>query len=377
MSPLIIAQFTICGICLAIGLLHVAIYSRMPQRRADLFFALMCFSTAAGAFFEGLAYQAGTIDGYNSVYRLQVDAQALLWFFMVWFIAEFTGAARRWLAVLVAAIYGLCLFVNIFSAYGILYSNIETLKTSLLPWGEQIVYAHGPANPLRLIADAGWLLMIYLMIESCVRLARGGQKQRAVFFGISLFVCLGPAYLHGTLVDLGLLAPPFYVSIGFMALIFVMSGYLVKEVVMASELSREVAANEKRWRSLMQNVNLLVIGLDPQGIIYYVNPYFETVSGYAAEEALGRPITEFVPEEERPELLQRLKAARQGTLRPHSTRPLLTRDGNQRQISWFHVIERESADQISGILSIVCARNFKARADSMQSSVRATACSTF
>ena len=77
MSPLIIAQFIMCGICLAIGLLHLAIYGRMPDRRADLFFALMCFSTAAGAFFEGLTYQASTIDGYNSVYRFQVNAQAL------------------------------------------------------------------------------------------------------------------------------------------------------------------------------------------------------------------------------------------------------------------------------------------------------------
>jgi PAS domain-containing protein len=62
MSPLIIARFIICGICLAIGLLHLAIFNRMPGRRADLFFALMCFSAATGALFEGLAYQAFTID---------------------------------------------------------------------------------------------------------------------------------------------------------------------------------------------------------------------------------------------------------------------------------------------------------------------------
>jgi hypothetical protein len=48
----------------------------MPDPRADLFFALMCFSTAAGAFFEGLAYQTVTIEGKNSVHRLQVIASA-------------------------------------------------------------------------------------------------------------------------------------------------------------------------------------------------------------------------------------------------------------------------------------------------------------
>lgn len=83
-----------------------------------------------------------------------------------------------------------------------------------------------------------------------------------------------------------------------------------------------------------------------------MNPHFETVSGYTVAEALGRPITEFVPAEERPDLLQRLQKARERWIRPHNTRPLLTKDGKQRLISWFHVIERESGDQISGILSI-------------------------
>lgn len=105
---------------------------------------------------------------------------------------------------------------------------------------------------MRLAADAGWLLLIYLMIESCVRLGRRGQGYRALYLGISLSICLGPAYLHGTLVDLDLVAPPFYISIGFMVLILVMSGYLVNEVVQVSVLSRKVAGDERRWWSLME-----------------------------------------------------------------------------------------------------------------------------
>ena len=131
-----------------------------------------------------------------------------------------------------------------------------------------------------------------------------------------------------------------------------MSASLSGELLRASALSREVAANEKRWRSLMESVGLLAIGLDAQGRISYVNPYFEKISGYTAEEALGKPVEEFVPEEERRELLQRLQSARGGHVRPHSLRRLLAKDGNQRQISWFHVIERNADGQINGFLSI-------------------------
>ncbi|MGD9139372.1 MAG: sigma 54-interacting transcriptional regulator, partial [Desulfobacterales bacterium] len=158
--------------------------------------------------------------------------------------------------------------------------------------------------------------------------------------------------LQGTLIDLDLLPPPFFLSFAFMVLICIMSGYLVNEVVQASRLAREVEANEKRWHSLMENVHLLAVELDPQGRISYVNPYFETVSGYMAEEALGRPISQFVPEKERSDLMQRLKMARTGSVRPQSMRPLLTKDGSERRISWFHAIEHETEDQIIGSLSI-------------------------
>ena len=52
MGPLIISQYVVCGICLAIGLLHLALYARLPKRKADLFFALMCFLSAGGTFLE-------------------------------------------------------------------------------------------------------------------------------------------------------------------------------------------------------------------------------------------------------------------------------------------------------------------------------------
>ena len=48
----------------------------------------------------------------------------------------------------------------------------------------------------------------------------------------------------------------------FFGLIIVMSSILADEVVRASVLTQEVVANERRLRSLLQDVQLLVIGID-------------------------------------------------------------------------------------------------------------------
>ena len=352
MGPLIISQFVVCGICLAIGLLHLALYARLRSRKADLFFSLMCFLSAAGAFLEALTYRTVDLQTYNALYKLQVSVQGCLWITMVWFIALLTGSTRRWVIKTVTAAYVLAVLINTLSPYGILYATIEALNTVRLPWGEQLFFAVGPSNPWRYVGDIAWLILIYTVIDSCIQLWRRGERRRALFIGTSLLLCLGPAYLHGSLIDLGLVSPPFWVSYAFLALILVMSSYLVGEVVRASVLALNVAANERRWRSLLENVNLLVVGVDKGGCINFVNPFFNRISGFTAEDAIGKPLVELFSESDRQELQERFAKAMHGDIRHHATRAIVTKTGLLRQINWFNTVLKDAGDRITGTLSI-------------------------
>jgi PAS domain S-box-containing protein len=352
MGPLIISQFVVCGTCLAIGLLHLALYARLPKRKADLFFSLMCFLSAAGAFLEALTYRAVDLQTYNSLYKLQVSVQGCLWIAMVWFIALMTDSTRRWVIKTVTAAYGLAVLINIISPYGLLYSTIDTLNSVRLPWGEQLFFAAGPSNPWRIIADIAWLILIYMVIDSCIQLSRRGERRRALFIGTSLLLCLGPAYLHASLIDMGILSPPFLISYAFLALILVMSSYLVGEVVQASLLARTVTANEHRWRSLLENVNLLVVGVDNSECINFVNPHFCKVSGYSADEIMGERINALFPQKESEDPRIKSASAMAAEIRTHTHRELATKDGRHRHVDWYHTILRDADGQIIGTLSI-------------------------
>jgi chemotaxis protein methyltransferase CheR len=352
MGLFIIAICVVAGMYLAVALLHMVIFIRRPELKTDLFFALMCTCVAASMFFEIGAYRAIDLSTFLPAHKMQIAFQAMQWIFLTWFIAFYTGTTRRWLAMTVTGAYALAIIVHIMYPHGVLYSNIDKVYQVTLSWGERITYASGSANKWRFVADAGWILLIYLAAESCLRMGRREKMRRAIVLGAGLFVFLGLGYLHDTLVDLSIVEPPMLFNISFIGLVLVMSASLTSELVRASVLSREVAANEKRWRSLMENVNLLAIGLDSQGRINYVNPFFEKISGYTTEDARGKQIVDFVPEEERQDLLQRLQATQAGRIRPHSTRLLLTKDGNLKHISWFHAIERDSEHRSTGTLSI-------------------------
>jgi chemotaxis protein methyltransferase CheR len=352
MGPFIIAICVVGGMYLAVALLHMVIFIRRPALKTDLFFALMCTCVAASILSEIGVYRAIDLSAFLPAYKMQIAFQGLQWIFLTWFVAYYTGATRRWLAMTVTAAYALAIIIHIILPNGILYSSIEKVYQITLSWGESITYASGSANKWRIVADAGWILLIYLAAESCVRMGRGGERRGALLLGAGLFVFLGLGYLHDTLVDLGIVEPPMLFNISFIGLVLVMSASLTSELVRSSALNRKVAANEKRWRSLMENVSLLVIGLDTTGRINYTNPYFKKISGYTSEEAQEKQIADFVPEEERQDLLPQLRAAQRGQIRPHSTRLFLTNDGNLKHISWFHVIERDSKNRITGTLSI-------------------------
>ena len=106
-------------------------------------------------------------------------------------------------------------------------------------------------------------------------------------------------------------------NISFLGLVLVTGTSLTGDVVRASVLSREVESNERRWRSLLENVQLLVAGIDSQGRINYVNPYFTEITGYQSEDIIGKPFVELAPEQERNDRLLRFQNAMKGSLNPH------------------------------------------------------------
>ncbi len=110
--------------------------------------------------------------------------------------------------------------------------------------------------------------------------------------------------------------------------------------------------NEQQWRSLLENVNLLVVGIDSDGTINYANAKFVEVSGFSVQELLGKPLIEIAPERDRIDIQERFEMAMDGKIRPLVVRLLQRKNGVERQIKWSNAIVRDENNQITGIFSI-------------------------
>jgi two-component system sensor kinase FixL len=244
------------------------------------------------------------------------------------------------------------ILVNWLSPYSLVFSDITELRQMPTFWGEQFTLAIGPANPWVHVSNLASVLIVVYVIDAAVRTWRRGDPRRALLVGgsVSVFIVLGG--IHAPLVDAGIVETPYMVSFAFLAIVLALSYELVSNAVLASRYAKEIQANERRWRSLLTNVHLAVIGVDPQGCITDANPFLERLTGFTAEELTGKPIRELVVAEDRAELDARLAAAAQSGPRPRSRWDLVCRSGERRALVWSTVRLNDAAGSYAGLLSI-------------------------
>jgi hypothetical protein len=142
------------------------------------------------------------VAAFVRFYKTTNTIQAFLWDRVRLVHSTLFRSDRRWPVFLVSGLYALAGVLNLTFTHGILFAHVTDLNRVTLPWGEQIAFGVGPANPWRLLPDLAWFIVLAYALDASIGLARRGDRGRAWFFGLSIFACLGIGYLHGTLIDL-------------------------------------------------------------------------------------------------------------------------------------------------------------------------------
>ncbi|MGB8685920.1 MAG: GAF domain-containing protein [Microcoleus sp.] len=110
---------------------------------------------------------------------------------------------------------------------------------------------------------------------------------------------------------------------------------------------------ERRWRFLLDNVQLVVVGLDKTGAVNYVNPCFLKLTGYTESEALGKQFFEtFIPLSERQEITSVLSTILTDNGHPYYQNLIRTKSGEERFIAWNNTILKDSVGNSIGTISI-------------------------
>ncbi|HYL56326.1 MAG TPA: PAS domain S-box protein [Gemmatimonadales bacterium] len=124
------------------------------------------------------------------------------------------------------------------------------------------------------------------------------------------------------------------------------------DITRRKEAEAAVVASERRLRTLFETVNLIVLGLDAEANVEYVNPFFLTLSGFAREEVIGKSWFEFLPKAKRPEMAGLFHELVDGNVHAHYENAIVTKAGEERMIAWNNTVPRDAQGRPTGTLSI-------------------------
>jgi hypothetical protein len=157
MSWVTVIWAMIASACQTLTLVHVLVWWRRPEARANLLFSLSAAATAVMAGLEFSMMRAETPAAFGTVPRWGHATVWVLIVSLVGFLQVYLRPLRLWLAWTVCGVRTLadrqfCLYPNLN------YRRIISLRHVSFP-GEKVAVAKGVANPWMLIGNLSLLLL--------------------------------------------------------------------------------------------------------------------------------------------------------------------------------------------------------------------------
>jgi two-component system, LuxR family, sensor kinase FixL len=255
MSWVTIIWAMIASACLTLGLVHVLVWWRRREARANLLFAVAAVATAVFAGFELWMMRPETPVAFGRAVRWGHAPIWVVFVSLVGFVRLYLRAGRLWLAWTACGLRTLSLILNFGFPPNLNYREITALRhVSFL--GETVVVAQGIPNPWMLIGQLSLLLLVIFVADAAVTVWQRGDRRQAVVLGGSIifFVVAGSGQAILTL--WGIIHAPITASMFFMAIVAAMGYELSQDVFRASRLSKDLRDSEERMSLAADAANL-------------------------------------------------------------------------------------------------------------------------
>jgi PAS domain S-box-containing protein len=121
----------------------------------------------------------------------------------------------------------------------------------------------------------------------------------------------------------------------------------------AKKAETALRESERRFRDLLENVQMMAVIMGRGGEIAFCNDYLLAATGWTREEMIGQPAYRFIALDQRPEVKGIIETALAGgeTI-PVVEATLLTKDGGRRRVQWNNTVLRGSDEIPVGFASL-------------------------
>src|ERR1700680_882039 len=125
------------------------------------------------------------------------------------------------------------------------------------------------------------------------------------------------------------------------------------EVILRKQAEVVLKESERRFREMLENVELIAMTLDRDGMVTFCNDYLLRVTGWKREEGIGADwVSKFIPDANAAVKKVFFETIEAGEVPSHYENPIKTRTGELREIAWNNTMLRDIAGNIVGTASL-------------------------
>jgi PAS domain S-box-containing protein len=127
----------------------------------------------------------------------------------------------------------------------------------------------------------------------------------------------------------------------------------VSDITERKRLEEALLKERDFAESIIRTAQAIILILDPNGHIVYINPYMEKISGYTLEMVKGKDWFEmFLPAHMKKEVLILFKKAIGGVKTRGYAHSILLKNGRERVIEWYDTTFKGADGSVEGLLAI-------------------------
>ncbi len=325
------------GVALFAGLVSLFIGLHKDGEKTDVFFGILCIAI----FLFFLIPPVGFITVDKAPFSFEIIFKRFFNFFFFgifpWFVFYYTGYKKKVLPYTINLLTPLVYLLMILQKrdVNVPFWTILALAVILL------CLVHGFfavryqfKNGIK--SNAKWFqfaMFVYLFLFTCSVIFQINVEyfvarfHRRIFFPINLFP---------------------------LSFILIMGIRLRTNFLEKYKLERLLSLKNVQWDSLLQNLRLVIVHTDRNGRLSYINPYGVKLLHYNnVSELIGRNWFEyFLPDGEFgnvKEIFQ--KAISQGKATPHYKNIIVTKDGDEKTITWTTELAYDTEGKVEGLIS--------------------------
>lgn len=302
--------------------------------RSYLYFGLLSLFASVFLFSQISSIYDPIFVGFSDV--VSIFSAASFYALFLWFIGEYTGFKKTKIQLAITIALGIDV-----QLYFLFKSSIITLQ-----FWELIAHATILSISIYgIVAGLKGLKEINILWKAIYFLMMIGLFLLTILVGLSLAF-----NIHLIFDPAGFVSPLDFFPVFFSIII---GSKMSHDVVRSYVLDSEVIIKERKWSSLMENINLLVVELDMEGTVKYVNSYFNKFTGYSAGEVISNNwFTLMLEEPEKNEMFKTFTKIPNGAEVPTYQNRIKLKNGTRKSVHWSNIYLKNLEGIVTGTLSI-------------------------